>query len=488
MVDDPADVPTSRLDPWDFRTFLALLMATIATFGAIAAFRAAVRDGDVAAATRLYDEGQILELDKRQRYLDETGLSGSYGQNAAALREAARTLNRNTNTRLAGQEDLAVARIADRYTNYYNWDLDGYSTEGEFERWAVIDLGEMGFNVSWTPSDNQGPHAPDSWPNQRTDIADLGWQLRMMTAAVVLFVLALLCLTVADLITSSGRKRWIIAGAALTVLALAIMLFPLHGTGTVILAIVAFVVVGLLTARLLSMAATTNRDPEQLEFLPPPATDGNTGPLSTFPGRAQSWFRAIMTPGVKGEDHDTTAAELEPTGYIGSRIISRETHGAFSQSVVLAIALTALLSAFCGFLYSYSAEKMNESSSEAVADQATEFRESTRARLVANNLVGAVMRLQEDEARYDTAAQAAQLVNEGMLRAPAAAIELEKTVRGAIYDDDLKKFKQTFGLGFFSDNTEPSSVVSDATFPSRLINDRASAGSDRAFAMWDADN
>ena len=76
---------------WDFRTFLALLMATIATFGALTAYRAALAEDEVSGSTRLFDEGQILELDKRQRYLDELALWTVYDRDTKTYSYRRRT-------------------------------------------------------------------------------------------------------------------------------------------------------------------------------------------------------------------------------------------------------------------------------------------------------------------------------------------------------------------------------------------------------------
>ena len=188
----------------------------------------------------------------------------------------------------------------------------------------------------------------------------------MLTGAVVLFVLTLLCLTLADLVTPRRRKGWLIVGMISSAAAGAFVLIPLHDPITVIVAILGFAVVVALSVNLLSMTARSL-----------------TEPATVAKWHFIDWWRAIATPGAaaKDEEYDKPAAELEPTGYIGSRVLSRPTHGIFSRSVVVTIAITAVMSAFCGFLYSRASGHMNDASSAAVGDQATEFRESTRTRV-----------------------------------------------------------------------------------------------------------
>ncbi len=459
---------------WDFRTFLALLMATIATFGALTAYRAALAEDEVSGSTRLFDEGQILELDKRQRYLDELALWSAYDRETKTLQRQAKDRTQSPLDRLNAQEDLADARIVQRYANYYIWNQNDYSLEGEIERWTATDLGDLGFNVSWLPSYNKSDVEPDIWANQRAEIASRSSELEMLTGAVVLFVLTLLCLTLADLVTPRRRKGWLIVGMISTAAAGALVLIPLHDAITITVAILGFAVVVALSVNLLSMTARSL-----------------TEPATVAKWHFIDWWRAMVTPGAaaKDEEYDKPAAELEPTGYIGSRVLSRPTHGIFSRSVVVTIAITAVMSAFCGFLYSRASGRMNDASSAAVGDQATEFRESTRTRVIANFSVGAVARVQEDEARADAAAQAMQLSNEDALLLPAAVIAQEDALRSAIYKEDIKNLPNDNGEAErLLTATVPFSVAQDARFPSRLVEDEAYLSSDRAFAMWDADN
>jgi hypothetical protein len=460
---------------WDFRTFLALLMAAVATFGALTAYRAALAEDDVSGSTRLFDEGQILELDKRQRYLDEISLWSAYNRETNTVRRQAKERTQSPLDRLAVQEDLAVARVAQRYANYYLWDQTGYSLEGEIERWTANDLGNLGFNVTWLPSYNRSPVEPDIWANQRAEIKSSGAALEMLTAAVVLFVLTLLCLTLADLVTPHRRKGWLIVGLVCIGAAGILVLIPLHDPITILVAILGLTVVVALSVKLFSMTARSLNEPA-------------TEPRWYF----IDWLRTLVSPPAaeKDEEYDQPPAELEPTGYIGSRVLSRPTHGIFSRSVVVTIAIAAVLSAFCGFLYSRAAGRMNDASSAAVGDQAMQLRESTRSRVLANFNVGDVARVQEDEARADAIAQAMQLSNEHALHLPADVIAREDALRAAIYKEELKTLTTESPLGsdLLTQSDDPVDVARDPRFPSRIVENKANLSSDRAFAMWDADN
>ncbi len=292
---------------------------------------------EVSGATRLFDEGQILELDKRQRYLDEMALWSAYHRETNALRRQAKDRTQSALDRLAVQEDYAASRITQRYANYYLWNEPGhYSLEGEIERWTATNLGDLGFNVTWLPSYNDGQVKPDIWVNQRAEIRSLSAELEMLTGAVVLFVLTLLCLTLADLVAPRRRKGWLVVGMITTTAAGVLILIPNHELTMIVVAVLGFAAVFALSVKLLSMTARSLSEP-----------------ATVAKWRFVDWWRAMVKPGAaeKDEEYDKPAAELEPTGYIGSRVLSRPTHGIFSRSVVVTIAITAVLSAFCGFLY-----------------------------------------------------------------------------------------------------------------------------------------
>jgi hypothetical protein len=439
---------------WDFRSYCAVLMAIVAIVGALTAYQAARAADDVSAATRLLDEAQILALNRRQFYLDNVARADVYAGRSDSLRAEAVALTASA-LRVGAQEDLAASRLSDRYARYYQWNLPHYSLEGELERWTARDLGQLGFNVTWREQYGSSNVQPDIWADEEGEIGNLGMDFTMLAAAVVLFVLALLFLTLADLAPARRRKGWLGAGILCAVVASILVLVRLHAAVTIAFALLGYVAVGALAVKLYRMAG------EQ----PSPESEG----------RAEC---------------DVPAAELGPTDYIGSRVFSRATHGGFSRAIVIAIAFTALFSACCAYLYSYAAARMYEASSAAVGDQATAFRESTRNRAVANAAIDAVAHVQEDQARADATAQAVQLENEGLLGVAPATLTQENALRRMIYRRDLGQLaaEKSFGVLNLLFSNEGTSVLQDARFPDRLLEDEAILSSDRAFAIWDAHN
>ncbi|HLY02784.1 MAG TPA: hypothetical protein VKR56_09875 [Candidatus Cybelea sp.] len=441
---------------WDFRSFLALLMALVATCGALTAYRAASAADEVSGATRLLDEGQILELNRRQYYLDSIARSALYEQSADMLRTEA--LVPDPLNRLSAPESLAAERLTQRYQRFYHyWDPQNYSLEGAIERKAFEDLGDLGFYVTWQPQYNQSKVEPDIWADKEAENKSLGWDFTLLAAAVVLFVLALFFLTIADLSTLPRQKGWLAGGIAAATVAGIFVLWRLHDAGTITLALAGYAAGGVLAVKLFSMISQDS---------------GSAGERSA-------------------ESPDVPAAELDPTEYIGSRLINRKANDSLSRSVVVAIAVTALISAGCAYLYSVAAANMYEASNAAVTDQANGLRESTRNRAAANLLIDRVARVQQDWARLDAANQAVQLENEGLLALPMAAVKIEEQRRDQILLEDaraLKRDNDSTTVDLVTSRANRLSIYNDAEFPILLLNAKAIFAGDVAFAMWDAHN
>jgi hypothetical protein len=428
---------------------IALLMAVIATLGALAAYRAAIADDDVSAKTRLLDEGQILELNRRQRYLDEIVQSAAYDEQRDALRAEAKLLKRPSaigRERVRSEEDYAEARVLDAYAAYFNWDT-GKHLEVGLERLATRELGRLGFDVVW-PRDadpNKSQTVPNIWVNEQRTIADATTALSVLTGAVVLFVLSLLFLTWADLSPPRWQKPLVGVSAVPTAIALCVVAMQVNDLVTRIVAAAAVLVVGALLYLL--FATKPESDEEEVEL---------------------------------------PAAEVEPRGTIVSRLHMRPIGHRFARGVTMIIAVTALLSALCGFLYTRAADEMNAASSEAVADQTMMFRESTRIRAVANDLILQASQLQQQEARLDSATQAKQLWTERVLQSPDVDLRREASLQSDLYNEMQKDAAQE-ARDLFSAN-DPDSILGDPGFPSLYIAHSTQSASDRALAMWDAAN
>jgi hypothetical protein len=467
---------------WDFRSFLALLMALVATCGAFTAFRAASAADEVSGATRLLDEGQILELNRRQLYLDSIARSALYEQRADMLQTEA--LVPDPLNRLSAAENLAAERLTQRYQRFYDYSNPrNYSLEGVLERYTSEDLGDLGFYVTWQPQYDRSKVEPDIWADKEAENRSLGWDFTLLAAAVVLFVLALCCFTIADLSTALWQKGWLAGGVVSATLAGIFVLWRLHDADTVGLAVLGFAAGGVLAAKLFSM--TSENPPDRAN---PP---GEREAEANFATRIKEWLRTMAAGPSSSSERDVPAAELDPTEYVGTRLVSRKANDTLSRSVVVTIAVTALISAGCAYLYSVAAASTYEASNQAVTDQANDLRESTRNRAVANFGVDRVARVQEDLARRDAARQALQLENEGLLALPRAAVELEAMRRDEIVREDARQLKRdndSTTVDLVSSRTNRFSLYNDARFPMLLLAGSAIFASDVAFAVWDAHN
>lgn len=443
-------------EAWDFRSCVAFLMACVAFLGALAAYEAATAADRLSAATRLLDEGQVLALDKRQFYLDNIARNALYADRAQMLGNEADAVEAISDNRVVAQEDRAAKRLIERYERYYERVDPNRSLEGELQKWTANDLGALGFNVSWQRAfdDPKTTLQPNIWASEDDVIANLGSDFKLLALAVALYVLTMFFLTAADVTRARRRVGFLLAGIVSA--ALATIVFGLRVNDTAWFG--PLPTVGLLLFGLVVGAAFA---------------------IVAF---------ARASHGADEPEVDVPAAELGPSDFIGSRLFTRLTEGRFSQAIVVTIAATAFASAGCAYLYSHAAEQMYRASSQAMRDQAMQFSESTRQRAEGNYLIDYVAHLQEDQARYDAALQALQLANEGLLRTPVAALRQEVALRARIGAADLKQLKVSRVASLVFSGSDASSVLNDAQFPDRLITAEETLSSDRAFAMWDADN
>src|SRR5271154_4044860 len=163
------------------RTRIAILMAVIATFGAVVAFRAVTAEEDTSSDERRLEQGQILELNRRAdllntyresaQFQESENLARSRGfylqQQAKDLRDAnpsaANTLD------LQAEEQFAIARMYRRIGRFIYVSIDQKDTlEVGIEKNVARELSDAGFGAVWV---NPPPgELPNIWRDLQKDI------------------------------------------------------------------------------------------------------------------------------------------------------------------------------------------------------------------------------------------------------------------------------------------------------------------------------
>ena len=193
------------------RTRIAILMAVIATFGAVVAYRAVTAEEDTSSAERRLEQGQILELNRRADLLDTYRESAQFedSENLARtrgfyLQDQAR-IARKTNPSTANQLDLqaeeqfSIARMYRRTRdfNYVGGMSSSDSIENGIEKNVARELSEAGYGAVWVaPAKGE---LPDIWGDLKVDIAKNRKKTVWLSGLVAVFVLALAFLTFTQL-------------------------------------------------------------------------------------------------------------------------------------------------------------------------------------------------------------------------------------------------------------------------------------------------
>jgi tetratricopeptide (TPR) repeat protein len=192
------------------RTRIAILMAVIATFGAVVAYRAVTAEEDTSSGERHLEQGQILELNRRADLLNTYRESAQFGDSeklAASrgfyLQEQAAKL-RPTNSSAANSLDLQAEEqftIARMYHRTGEFTYVGINPSDEIEtaieKKVATELSEAGYGAVWNPPE-QGK-STDIWRDLNDDIAKNRKKTVRLSGLVAIFVLSLAGLTFTQL-------------------------------------------------------------------------------------------------------------------------------------------------------------------------------------------------------------------------------------------------------------------------------------------------
>jgi hypothetical protein len=195
------------------RTRIAILMAVIATFGAVVAYRAVIAEEETSSGERRLEQGQILELNRRADLLDTYRESAVFEdsenmarargfylqQQAENSRKTALTGSITANELdLQAEEQFAIARMYRQIREYaYVGINDNDTIETGISRNVARELADAGYGAKWVePAKGE---TPDIWGELKADIATNRKKTVYLSGLVAVFVLALAFFTFTQL-------------------------------------------------------------------------------------------------------------------------------------------------------------------------------------------------------------------------------------------------------------------------------------------------
>jgi hypothetical protein len=435
-------------------------MAAVAVLGAVAAYRAAVAEDDASVQARTLEQGQLLALTYRQDYLNDIAewhhfAADEHRLNVEAdqLRQRARRLYSTDvfaaqKLNIEAQTDSTVAQTLAPYLSYFYVGTDpelGY--ESNLDKRVAIHLGRLGFPVTWN-EDNAargGEDGFDIWRTFRHAVAaryDRVWQISLM---VVVLVFSLFLFTLADL----AVKRRSMAIAV--------------GTFCSISAAAALIVI----------------DPDAwLMITIPPIIIGAVG----------LWVLRRFSPReAPGKPHEEPVEneppEVEPQHFAGAQVHLRLADDRFTRSVVLAIAVTAVLSTASGLGYAIANGRADSVVDQAFADEAAMSQASSRLRAQLDDSLNTLATYQELTARERVARVYKKLRTDGIAESNprdaiiSAVVTADVTLAWLRANPSVKKT--------IVDHMSPKY---DPYFPQGLASEYTVFHTWYFYALWDAEN
>ncbi len=206
------------------RTRIAILMAVIATFGAVVAYRAVIAEEETSSGERRLEQGQILELNRRADLLDTYRESAVFedSENMARARgfylqeqaqKARKTEPANSVTAneldLQAEEQFAIARMYRQIRDYAYVGISSTDTiENGIEKKVADELSEAGYGAVWKAPDKD--KLPDIWSSLKEEIKKNRQKTIWLSGLVAVFVLALAFFTFTQLPKDgSSLQRWL---------------------------------------------------------------------------------------------------------------------------------------------------------------------------------------------------------------------------------------------------------------------------------------
>ena len=461
---------------------IAMFMAVVAVLGAVTAYRAALAEQETLRFERRLQQGEMLELVHRQELLSKLSSRTRY-ENSAALhspaadsdqeqagKPAALDRKQAALKKLQAEEEAAHVRSLQPYLNYFEVYLP-YALEPSIAMHSASFLRELGFDTAWEAPKADGSF-PSIWDKLEQDVVRGRNKVMYLARAVVLFVVALAFLTFAQLSRRASTREKMLArfGGVLAFVGLAVALWADHrswkdflmfAVGFGILALV-----GAPLARKFHFAARAEAEERASQADPLQAAD----PIEDECGE-------------DGEDEPVHPAEVEPALFAGMRLHTAPVAHKFGRFVIAMIALSAVLSALSGYLYSRAAVRSSQAVSAALEDQAELFRMNSRQVTVWNYMVGRVATAEDYHLRYEAARQRLQLAKEepGLLNLKDAMDQVQ--ARQRLLEKFEKKEPQAHKL-----MTGELGPEQDVHFPNKMVISESYHDPAKAVARWSAHN
>src|SRR5664280_690962 len=450
---------------------IAMFMAVVAMLGAVTAYRAALAEQETLRFERRLQQGEMLELVKRQELLSKFSSRTRY-ENSADLHAPAADGDREEAGKLAApnrrqaalkklqaEEEADHVRAIQPYLDYFYVDHP-YDLEASIAMHSANWLRNIGFDTVWEAPAEDGSF-PSIWEKLEKDVGRGQDKVMHLARAVVLFVVALALLTFAQLSHRTPKREkalaWIGGVLALAVLIMAWGADPgswkaFAGFG------VGFALLWLLGAPLARRFHFKARA-EAEESSPSP---GRVSPANSAEGE---------------EDEPVHPAEVDPALFAGMRLHTAPVAHKFGRFVICMIAVSAVLSALSGFFYSLNAARSSEAIGAALENQAELFRMNSLQVTVWNYMVGRVATAEDHHLRYEATRQRLELAKEEPdLLSQRDATDLVK----------LKTFEEKYPEAHKL-MIGPLGPEQDVHFPWKMVS-QSYHGPAKAFAQWSANN
>lgn len=485
------------------RTRIAILMAVIATFGAVVAYRAVTAEEDTSNAERRLEQGQILELNRRADLLntfresaefeDSENLASSRGfylqRQAAELRKtnaaAANALD------LQSEEQLAIARMYRRIRDFNYVNINATDTiEVGIEKNVARELSEAGYGAVW--SDPSGSELPNIWSGLQADIAKNRHKTVWLSGLVALFVLALAFLTFTQLPPDGAplqrRLEWF---AYVIAIAACITCFVIDGKSWP-----AFLLAGAGIALVAYLGHVLYSRPAITQWLngPKPVVIPKESFATISAGQSELDIPAegeigILQPDdrpiepVKDSAKEEEASHPHEVGprvaFIGAHLMAWDCTSTMNRFALSLIAITALLAAVCGWRYDCATAYASGAAGRAMDQQVVAFKNFERTQITIHYIWGLEARMHESRLRYKAAEQRAELARQNLFGLTG----------------DREQSQMDWQKHLLSENHVPvdqldssSGPEIDPYYPEKEAQEIGGENTEAAFARWDAEN
>jgi hypothetical protein len=212
-------------------TIIAVLMALVAMLGMVAAYRTATAEEDVSLKESKLTQSRFLELTKREELLVRFSDSARFEvakdahlKRARELQERAEKIRSTDRGKaslleLQAQEEVSLARIQQPYLDFT--EVPGVSNKSLtinqiVDRQVAAELAESGLGSKWQKVNDS------IWQSLQQQIETSRRKLELLSFAVVVFVIALGCLSLGELWSRRrGLRRGMMASGMIVAFAAA---------------------------------------------------------------------------------------------------------------------------------------------------------------------------------------------------------------------------------------------------------------------------